>query len=791
MRIYFGWLVLMVVVLSSAGVGLAEEKQPYTGKPSFGARGKVVPLPDDERYESQYGLQVTSVSAGSTADNAKVRIGDVIVSINGSVWTNKKSIPIADALAKGKGQPRPGMVADMLVLSAPAEGSAGERELREITITLQRLPRTAEELPFTPDNAQLRPDLVGDEPIYKKLCWDLIRSSGFESDSLDLLKRLEQSEQYPDPDRLAIVRYARRDPFKLEAVSRELIKHVDAKGGLGAQDVPKIIALARHVLFTFNESSAQVGNIGNATESVEASYEGKDVEGHLDYIESVLAAAAELHKQAFAELSEEDAQYIIEHRLQMLVIVANHASASISGKYKQQHVLLRMLEMIDKVDVEALLAQAEVASLLVDPQFTTSLRQAVESSGLNLKAGVIKTRATPYGPILIAGKARTRYMKTHYAAIYELGGDDVYANNQGSSMWGIIPTSIVVDYQGDDAYETHAPMSQACGDMGVGMIVDMSGNDSYVGTFFTQGTGFLGVGVLVDEAGDDVYRGIKMSQGVGNWGFGALLDRAGNDRYEAHVYAQGVGLPGGFGLLSDSGNGDDNYYCKGLDPTGYGTDGVFEGWGQGVAMGYRPYASGGVGVVYDQGGSDYMEAGNFSQGGGYFYGMGLLFADGKENDHYIGSRYNQAFSAHHASGIMIEAGGDDRYTTRNFVAQGLAWDESSSLFLDESGNDRYEGGSFSQGASAMNGWSIFIDLDGEDTYLYTDQARNGGNTYHGGTSLSFFVDAGGDEDHYPSKPNNKIVTGGVRSIFVDLPGSLEDVFKDQLIEELMAQPEAE
>ena len=34
--------------------------------------------------------------------------------------------------------------------------------------------------------------------------------------------------------------------------------------------------------------------------------------------------------------------------------------------------------------------------------------------------------------------------------------------------------------------------------------------------------------------------------------------------------------------------------------------------------------SGGVALLYDGGGKDRYEAGNFSQGGGYYFGIGML-----------------------------------------------------------------------------------------------------------------------------------------------------------------------
>jgi hypothetical protein len=130
-----------------------------------------------------------------------------------------------------------------------------------------------------------------------------------------------------------------------------------------------------------------------------------------------------------------------------------------------------------------------------------------------------------------------------------------------------------------------------------------------------------------------------------------------------------------------------------------------------------------------------------------------VHATGCDNDVYVGSRYNQGFTAHQALGVFIEEGGDDLYTTRQGVAQGLAWDESVTLFVDEGGNDIYRGGSFfSLGAAAHNSVCLFFDRGGRDLYDYASgPARAGGNSYHGGTSFALFVDEGGDDDRYTAE----------------------------------------
>jgi hypothetical protein len=111
---------------------------------------------------------------------------------------------------------------------------------------------------------------------------------------------------------------------------------------------------------------------------------------------------------------------------------------------------------------------------------------------------------------------------------------------------------------------------------------------------------------------------------------------------------------------------------------------------------------------------------------------------------------------------------NDTYETRNAVAHGLAWDESVSFFIDRGGNDHYRGGGFSLGASAHNSICVFHDRAGEDTYLRGGFGQAGGNDYHGGTSLSLFLDTGGAQDAYPGENlNERSVTQPKHSVFVD------------------------
>jgi hypothetical protein len=340
---------------------------------------------------------------------------------------------------------------------------------------------------------------------------------------------------------------------------------------------------------------------------------------------------------------------------------------------------------------------------------------------------------------------------------------------------------VLVDFGGNDAYESTTHYSQGSGSLGCGLLIDMSGNDEYVGLQWAQGCGFFGMGALLDVAGDDVYRGEELCQGVAIFGSGIVIDYAGNDRMDGQNKCQAFGGAHGIGLLIDCA-GDDYRYAKGKYPTNYGDPGIFDSWSQGCAQGFRGYASGGIAGIIDLSGVDYNEAGNFSQGGGYYFGYGFMHDRGWEGDRYLGSRYNQGFCAHEAVGVFLEEGGDDYYTTRQAVAQGLAWDECCTTFIDYAGDDRYEGGTgFSQGASAHNALCLFWDRGGRDAYVYpSGQARAGGNDYHGGTSLSLFIDEGGAEDSYdcPQSKNNLATGWKEHGFYCDLPASLGSALKD-------------
>ncbi len=458
---------------------------------------------------------------------------------------------------------------------------------------------------------------------------------------------------------------------------------------------------------------------------------------------------------------------------------------------------VRLIEIAMKIDYSALYRAEQQMLFLTNSWYREGLHKALdEKYGDDTDGQVMYEKETPLGWIVVLGKGRSwRNLSTdtalyrHDLLVVDLGGDDFYSTTAGSGVSLEYPIGMLIDFGGNDAYESTLHYSQGSGSMGCGLLVDMDGDDTYIGTQWAQGTGFFGCGTLVDVSGNDTYRGHEFCQSAAIFGMSLLYDIDGDDVYEGHNKVQAFGGARSVALLVDL-EGDDSLYAKGTYATGYGDPGIFDSWSQGCGDGFRQYASGGIGGVIDFAGNDKVEAGNFSTGGGYYFGWGFYY-DGAGDDWYIGSRYNQGFSAHQAVGTFLDMRGNDRYQTRQAVAQGLAWDECATVFVDYSGDDVYQGGGgFSQGASAHNAVCLFRDKGGNDTYDYpAGQARAGGNDYHGGTSLSLFIDEGGGTDTYNwdveastktesregRTDTNNLITGWKEfGFFLDISGTLAE-----------------
>jgi hypothetical protein len=127
--------------------------------------------------------------------------------------------------------------------------------------------------------------------------------------------------------------------------------------------------------------------------------------------------------------------------------------------------------------------------------------------------------------------------------------------------------------------------------MGIGILYDHEGNDTYLARRYAQGAGIhFSLGMLLDAGGNDQTLSWGVSQGCGHdYGIGILINQAGNDSYASDWLSMGASEANGIGLFVDSG-GDDGY------------DSARSGMGVGHLTPSR--RAGGIGIFIDVGGTD-------------------------------------------------------------------------------------------------------------------------------------------------------------------------------------------
>jgi hypothetical protein len=172
--------------------------------------------------------------------------------------------------------------------------------------------------------------------------------------------------------------------------------------------------------------------------------------------------------------------------------------------------------------------------------------------------------------------------------LWNSGGGTVYnCSEEGQGLGLFKGAGLLIDESGDDNYQlgglepdfrdpskSTVSMGQGFGkglrqdekkdgvSGGIGVLIDRSGNDTYIADYFAQGASYYyGTGILDDLSGDDRYIAGRYAQGSGiHSSVGVLIDRGGNDYYYSSFgVAQGMGHDYGVGFLEDD-SGDDYYF---------------------------------------------------------------------------------------------------------------------------------------------------------------------------------------------------------------------------------------
>jgi hypothetical protein len=628
----------------------------------------------------------------------------------------------------------------------------------------------------------------------EKAALELIQRQDATSDLQDLLKAFAlEADRYAGDCRLEDVHYALLNPLKGGQIAAGMARQVRE-----TRDLRGYLAIASEHLDL--EEGGGRGDDGDSRHPRLEELLNQAGGGPLGDLLSTFFGSGLKAQSAFAALTAEERDELFANIPALLERFGKTRSLD-EGDSLETETHINTLRLAKRVDLSTLFDAARDLARLTTPatlkrirRSCLELRDSVPPKSLpkSFRGEFLLAQNTDWGWILVGGKGPNFY-GADAALIVDLGGDDTYVNNcaaptfvsayrtydtggqgqRGGSRRQIAPVGMIIDYGGDDRYIGNRLGSVGAAVGGVGMLLDLAGNDLYQGSELTQGAAFCGIGVVWDRRGSDSYLAQASAQGAAFFGAGLLLDDSGDELYSSTLYSQAFGGTRGFGMLYD-GVGDDRYVADRKVPSGYGTEGIYSGWSQGVGCGFRRYSSGGVGLLVDGEGDDDYQAGNFSQGLGYFFGLGGLVDLGGD-DVYRGTRYTQGASAHQAVGVLLDRNGDDEYHGQIAANQGGAWDVGVGILEDGGGDDRYyTPGVIAQGSAAMNGLGLLFDRGGRDSYQAGSASQgNGGSTeYWGGRealNLGILIDVGGEEDSYSlgNRRDNAEVRAGTVGLFLD------------------------
>ncbi len=233
--------------------------------------------------------------------------------------------------------------------------------------------------------------------------------------------------------------------------------------------------------------------------------------------------------------------------------------------------------------------------------------------------------------------------------------------------------------QGSDSYRAATHAQGSAGPEAAAALVDRGGNDRYTlgnaplvrpspqlpshNTSMGQGAGrglrpsgegdsgiAGGIGLLLDLAGDDRYVAQVFAQGAGYYeGLGLLIDAGGSDQFDAAWYAMGAAAHSAAGVLVKLGSGADRYRATHSTSLGAAHD-------ESVA------------VFVDDNGSDHYALGDLGLGASHDDGVALFLDAGGVN------RYRVETTACRAFGFVQPQGGrgPDAAVRAVFVDRGCA-----------------------------------------------------------------------------------------------------------------------
>ncbi|MEI6127698.1 MAG: hypothetical protein WCQ99_14220, partial [Pseudomonadota bacterium] len=280
----------------------------------------------------------------------------------------------------------------------------------------------------------------------------------------------------PDPFLLQNVNHLLQAPVRISAFAENVETALQKKTmGIAAQ-----VALCANIL----EAPIEAAQVQAPENTLPEYFQSPAVTA----LYAALQRAGSLLQEAFTRLDRKEMLFVketIEHLL-------------FYGDYWQEHTRDETQDMIEKafqlasrVDLKKITSACYTVAAALDramPELT--------QKPLALEPGRM---ATPLGDIIIGGYGPDTYTGAMPLLLVDPGGNDTYAFDDYASL------SVIIDLAGNDVYKSRSKAFLGAGILGLGVIMDVEGDDRYYGEVFSFGCGFMGAGVVADLAGNDRY----------------------------------------------------------------------------------------------------------------------------------------------------------------------------------------------------------------------------------------------------------------------------------------------
>ncbi|MBI3297140.1 MAG: hypothetical protein HYZ75_03180 [Elusimicrobia bacterium] len=318
---------------------------------------------------------------------------------------------------------------------------------------------------------------------------------------------------------------------------------------------------------------------------------------------------------------------------------------------------------------------------------------------------------TPGGVILLSGKQDDVFSDVDLEGVdvlVDLGGRSRYLASPALAGPGQV--RVVVDMSHELTMERPNGAAGSA-TLGVALFVAPEpGTKTVRAGDFSLGAGLFGVGAAWLAGPLSVDAG-RFSLGAGAFGVGVMVAAGDGSRLVSDLSSQGYGTTRGAGLFVLRGSGG-KAECGLRRPDARESLGLLS-LCQGVGLGPRAFAAGGVGTALVSGSSNSLRASYMAQGMGYWHGLGRLLIHGDGN-RLQARRYAQGAGVHTAVGLLAVEGSRNEARTWG-VGPGFGWDYGVG-WLDVAGDDNVLAAEWASGRGDIDGHG-FVAVRGERNRL--------------------------------------------------------------------------